>query len=200
MNKSKKKQYQNKSKKNQYQNKSKKKQYQNKSKKKRSMKGGRPGAREKRLSREFTENPITNQFVSISPEQIPLPNNKLQINAELSFQPDSVYSEGKFIVKIIVPNDYPFRGPEIFITTPMYHPCVDSSGRISYDFIADLWTPSFTLFDTLNKIQDNLYTFDTENMHVFTDNKDMYDLFLTNRDEFNRNARDHTIRNAIPLP
>lgn len=44
---------------------------------------------------------------------------------------DSPYANGHFKLKLNLPDNYPFEPPKAQFITPIYHPNIDSEGRVS---------------------------------------------------------------------
>ena len=68
---------------------------------------------------------------------------------------DSYYAGGLFNLKILFPNEYPMRGPEICFLTPIYHlnvnPFFDKGqnlGHVSACYL-NCWTPNSTINEAL---------------------------------------------------
>ena len=75
---------------------------------------------------------------------------------------DSPYKGGSFLLKIQVPLRYPLEPPHVRFMTPIYHPNIDSEGRICLDTLKmppqGTWTPSVninTLLLTLRLLLSN---------------------------------------------
>ena len=56
-----------------------------------------------------------------------------EINAQILGPEDSPYSKGIFHLHLIIPDRYPFEPPHVRFITPVYHPNIDSDGRICLD-------------------------------------------------------------------
>ncbi|XP_039083514.1 ubiquitin-conjugating enzyme E2 T isoform X2 [Hyaena hyaena] len=70
---------------------------------------------------------------------------------------DTPYEKGVFKLEVIIPERYPFEPPQIRFLTPIYHPNIDSAGRICLDVLKlppkGAWRPSLNLATVLTSIQ-----------------------------------------------
>ncbi|XP_026223865.1 ubiquitin-conjugating enzyme E2 T isoform X1 [Anabas testudineus] len=67
------------------------------------------------------------------------------------------YEGGLFCLEVKVPERYPFEPPKMRFLTPIYHPNIDSSGRICHDALKlppkGAWKPSLNISTVLTSIQ-----------------------------------------------
>merc|ERR1712227_1066900 len=64
------------------------------------------------------------------------------------------YEDGVFQLRLIIPKRYPFDPPETRFQTKIYHPNIDSAGRICLDLLKkDCWKPSMNVRTLLISIQ-----------------------------------------------
>ncbi len=63
------------------------------------------------------------------------------------------YEDGKFIVDMKFPFDYPFKPPKCSFETKVYHPNIGSKGEICLDVLSKSWTP----VQNATKVLLNLY-------------------------------------------
>ncbi|XP_030329356.1 ubiquitin-conjugating enzyme E2 T [Strigops habroptila] len=67
------------------------------------------------------------------------------------------YEKGIFDLEILIPERYPFEPPKIRFLTPIYHPNIDSAGRICLDVLRlppkGAWRPSLNISTLLTSIQ-----------------------------------------------
>ena len=81
---------------------------------------------------------------------------------EISGLKDTVWEDGKFILNVQAPMDYPFSPPKVKFITSVYHPNVSESGLICLDILDCKWTPAYTLKSLLISIILFLETPNTE--------------------------------------
>ena len=56
-------------------------------------------------------------------------------NIEVTGPEDSPYEGGVFELTLTLPTRYPFEPPKLRFITPIYHPNIDSTGRICLDLL-----------------------------------------------------------------
>ena len=68
--------------------------------------------------------------------------------AEITGPEDSPYEGGLFELELSVTNRYPFEPPKLRFITPIYHPNIDSTGRICLDLLK--MPPSVVFFSSFH--------------------------------------------------
>lgn len=67
------------------------------------------------------------------------------------------YADGKFRLQLSIPQRYPFEPPKVHYATPIYHPNIDSAGRICLDILnlppKGAWKPSLNISTVLQSLQ-----------------------------------------------
>ena len=62
-------------------------------------------------------------------------NRFLIIYTEVTGPEDTPYEGGVFELMLSLPARYPFEPPKLRFVTPIYHPNIDSTGRICLDLL-----------------------------------------------------------------
>lgn len=70
---------------------------------------------------------------------------------------ETPYSGGVWKLSVFVPQNYPFDPPNVKFLTPIYHPNIDTGGRICLDTLnkppKGAWRPSLNIAKVLQSIQ-----------------------------------------------
>ncbi|XP_012872817.1 PREDICTED: ubiquitin-conjugating enzyme E2 T [Dipodomys ordii] len=79
------------------------------------------------------------------------------LRAQILGGTNTPYEKGIFNLEVIIPERYPFEPPQIRFLTPIYHPNIDSAGRICLDVLKlppkGAWRPSLNIATVLTSIQ-----------------------------------------------
>lgn len=80
-----------------------------------------------------------------------------ELEASIMGPPDTPFDRGVFKLKISLPERYPFEPPQVLFLTKLYHPNVDTAGRICLDILKvppkGTWRPSQNLSSLLMSIR-----------------------------------------------
>ncbi|XP_015986296.1 ubiquitin-conjugating enzyme E2 T isoform X2 [Rousettus aegyptiacus] len=111
---------------------------------------------------------------------------------------DTPYEKGVFKLEVVIPERYPFEPPQIRFLTPIYHPNIDSAGRICLDILKlppkGAWRPSLSIATVLTSIQLLMSEPNPDDPLV----ADVSSEFKYNKPVFLRNARQWTEKHARP--
>ena len=112
--------------------------------------------------------------------------NYSNILAEIRGPLDSPYENGKFQLKIVIPQEYPFVPPKVKFETLVWHPNISSvTGAICIDILKDGWSPALSIYSVLISLQSLL------NEPVPEDPQDavVASQYLNNHEEFVKTAQ-----------
>lgn len=142
---------------------------------------------------------ITKELKDLEAEPIPgcsagpsHPDNLYSWDATLVGPDGSPYAGGLFSLTITFPTDYPFRPPKVTFRTPVFHPNINSQGGICLDILKDQWSPALNIGKVLLSISSLLTDPNPKDPLV----PEIARLYETNLAEFNRAAREWTLRHA----
>ncbi|XP_077283779.1 ubiquitin-conjugating enzyme E2 T-like [Arctopsyche grandis] len=106
------------------------------------------------------------------------------------------YENGTFTLQIDVPKEYPFLPPGVKFITPVYHPNIDSDGRICLGLLkmepSGQWRPIITIEFVLITIQTLLANPNTEDPLMV----DIAVQYKQDREAFDNAAKAHTEKYA----
>ncbi|CAK9259498.1 unnamed protein product [Sphagnum jensenii] len=123
--------------------------------------------------------------------------NLSQLEAQILGPEGTVYANGIFKLQVRVPDRYPFEPPNVKFVTPIYHPNIDTGGRICHDILnmppKGQWKPSLNIGAVLGSIRVLM----AEPNHDDGLMGDITAEYKHNRAVFNAKARQWTEQYAI---
>lgn len=67
------------------------------------------------------------------------------------------YEEGRWLLSIQVPANYPLSPPAVRFVTPIVHPNISlETGEVCLDLLGDAWTPAYGLLETVRAVREGL--------------------------------------------
>ncbi|XP_075396648.1 ubiquitin-conjugating enzyme E2 T [Tenrec ecaudatus] len=118
------------------------------------------------------------------------------LRAQILGGANTPYAKGVFKLEVIIPERYPFEPPQIRFLTPIYHPNIDSAGRICLDVLKlppkGAWRPSLNLATVLTSIQLLMSEPNPDDPLM----ADISSEYKYNKPIFLKNARDWTEKHA----
>merc|ERR1719428_152560 len=107
----------------------------------------------------------------------------------------SPYAGGAFHLDIRYPENYPFKPPQVKMTTKVYHPNISSRGRIGLPMLSEShWSGATYTIHIMQAIHDLL---ENPNPNIEALNWDATKMYKSNRAKYSIIARDWTARFAL---
>ena len=107
------------------------------------------------------------------------------------------YANGRFRLHISMPLRYPFEPPKVQFITPIYHPNIDSAGRICLDTLnlppKGAWKPSLNISTVLSSLQLLMSEPNPDDGLMV----DITHQYIHDHAKFERTAAEHTRRHAM---
>ena len=107
------------------------------------------------------------------------------------------YADGQFRLQLSIPQRYPFEPPKVHYATPIYHPNIDSAGRICLDILnlppKGAWKPSLNISTVLQSLQLLMSEPNPDDGLMV----DITHQYIHDHARFERTAREHTRKHAI---
>ena len=122
----------------------------------------------------------------------PISDDIFNWQATLIGPTESPYEGGVFYLNIKFPEEYPFKPPNIYFITKIYHPNISNNGNICLDILKNQWSPALTISKVLLSICSLL----TDPNPDDPLEPQIATLYKSDRENFNKNARDWTINFA----
>jgi ubiquitin-conjugating enzyme (huntingtin interacting protein 2) len=108
---------------------------------------------------------------------------------------DTVYSDGKFQIDIIIPANYPYGPHKMKFDTKIWHPNVSSqTGAICLDILKNEWSPALSIRTALLSIQALMCVPEPDNPQDAV----VASQFKQNKPLFEKTAKEWTDKYANP--
>lgn len=126
-----------------------------------------------------------------------LKNNKIDhLEVDITGPEESPYENGVFKIEVMFSDKYPFEPPSLKFLTKVYHPNIDTEGRICLDLLkmppSGSWKPAHGIEGLLVAVRMLLSYPNPEDPLM----ADIAEEFKNMKDEFNRKAKEHTMKYA----
>lgn len=120
------------------------------------------------------------------------------IDAEITGAADTPYQDGVFRLELNIPPEYPLKPPRVRFVTPIYHPNIDSQGRVCLDTLTmppkGAWKPSLNIATLLTTVQALMSSPNVDDGLMV----EITDEYRRNPALFREKARQHTLKHACP--
>nr|XP_022337360.1 uncharacterized protein LOC111133343 [Crassostrea virginica] len=123
----------------------------------------------------------------------PLDRHCCHWQASITGPQGSPYEGGLFLLYLQIPQSYPMRPPKVRFITKIFHPNISRHGDVGLDSIHHNWSLALTISKVLISIQSLL----TDPYCFVCMEPEIGELYLTNREQFNKIAKMWTWKYAM---
>ncbi|KAJ7553455.1 hypothetical protein O6H91_06G098700 [Diphasiastrum complanatum] len=109
---------------------------------------------------------------------------------------DSLYQNGKWKVRVELPDAYPYKSPSIGFVNRIFHPNVDEmSGSVCLDVINQTWSPMYDLINVFEVFLPQLLLYPNPTDPL---NGDAAALMMRDKEHYEQKVREYCERYAKP--
>ena len=149
---------------------------------------------QRRLSKEFSD--IRKEDPPIVQDaQYVVSGNPFHWHVVMKGPEKTPYENGFFKLNVLFTTDHPFKPPKISFLTKIYHPNINDHGDICIDILKTQWSPALTMTKIILSISSMLCDPNPNDPLV----QSRAELYLNNRDAYNKKAREWTERYAAAV-
>lgn len=121
-------------------------------------------------------------------------DNPCEFTIDFDGPQDTLYEDGKWILRCYLPDTYPFKSPSLGFINKLFHPNVDlKSGTICLDVINQTWSPMYELNNIFDVFLPQLQSYPNPSDPL---NIEAANLLLKNEDLYKEKVKEYVKKYA----